>query len=108
MSECKHTYTRRRAGESGYYCEACGELVMDVDARPCGGCARIVKLIGGHSCTRHMMAVVPGMHVTFYVREGSCWTAPEAVQYPVFGQAASSEEIAASVGKILDVRNPGT
>ncbi|SFJ12676.1 hypothetical protein SAMN05216602_4020 [Pseudomonas argentinensis] len=67
--------TQGREGEKGSWCTTCGEKRFDVDDRVCGDCAHYVSRGLGGVCRKHLMGVSPGMHVTFKVEEGSCWTA---------------------------------
>jgi len=76
--ECKHTMTRGREGESGSWCNACGEKCLAVDDRECQDCNFAKKLIGGWICNKHLMAISPDMHVTFKISEGTCWTSSNA------------------------------
>jgi hypothetical protein len=73
-SECKHTITQGRESERGSWCCACGVKVYDVDQRECNDCAHHKRLLTGSICSRHLMAVVPTMNVTFKIAEGTCWT----------------------------------
>ena len=79
VSECTHTITQGRQGETGSWCTHCGVKVFDVDAQECGDCASAKKLVKGWICNRHMMAITTDMHVTFKISEGSCWTKPNNV-----------------------------
>lgn len=67
MTECAHTITRGREGQKGSWCEACGAKVTEVHDRPCGQCRHIREVMGGHICRKHLMAVVPSMHVNYYL-----------------------------------------
>jgi hypothetical protein len=71
---CTHMTTQGRQGERGSWCCACGIKVYAVDERTCDGCAHAQHLIGGWICNRHLMTIVPNMHVTYRISEGSCWT----------------------------------
>lgn len=76
--ECKHTITQGREGQSGSWCNACGEKVLDVDDSECRDCSHARKLLTGWICNKHLMAISPDMHVTFKISEGSCWTPSNA------------------------------
>lgn len=73
MAECDHTWTQGREGEKGSWCNACGEKVLDVETRPCEGCAHYRDVIHGAVCKKHLMAVSPAMLVTFKIADGTCW-----------------------------------
>ena len=75
MDKCKHTITQGRHGEKGAWCVQCGEKTYAVDARECGDCAHHSRLLSGSICKKHLMAIVPTMHVTFSVADGTCWEA---------------------------------
>ncbi len=90
--DCKHTITQGRNGESGSWCNACGEKVFSVDDRECKDCAFAKKLIDGWVCNKHLMAISPGMKVTYKISDGTCWT-PSNAEFRM-AHAASSREIA--------------
>jgi hypothetical protein len=73
MADCPHTWTQGRDGEKGSWCNACGEKVMEVETRPCEGCANYRDVVNGSVCKKHLMAVSPVMLVTFKIAEGTCW-----------------------------------
>lgn len=73
MSECQHTITQGRAGETGSWCIQCGAKAYSVDERACGDCAHHSRLVTGSVCKKHLMHIVSTMHVTFAVAEGTCW-----------------------------------
>lgn len=77
MSACNHTITQGREGKPPGcgWCVNCGEQVYEVETRQCAGCVRAVQLPGGMICDRHLMAIPPGMLVTFKVKDGTCWSA---------------------------------
>lgn len=78
MSECKHTVTRGREGETGSWCENCGIKVWDVDTRTCDGCQHF-KDMGDFQtpiCTKHHMIIGRKMHVTYKISKGTCFTEP--------------------------------
>ena len=68
MSECHHTICRNN------HCASCGLQIYAVDDRECGGCAHHKQLPDGGICRKHLMACWRGMHVTYKVSEGTCWT----------------------------------
>lgn len=70
---CEHTFTRGREGQKGSWCVDCGEKIYDVDPRECGACKAFRRLWDGSICTKHLMGVVPDMHVNYRVEDGSCW-----------------------------------
>lgn len=76
-THCPHTVSQGREGEpSGKsWCVDCGAVALDIDPRQCGDCQHIAKVIGGHICRKHLMAVVPSMNVCFKPSEGSCFVA---------------------------------
>jgi len=71
---CRHIITQSRVGEDGSWCVGCGEKIYDVDERECKDCLYHSRLPGGSICRKHLMVVVPGMHVTFRIADGSCFT----------------------------------
>jgi hypothetical protein len=73
MSDCQHTVTQGREGETGSWCVACGIKVWAVDERECGDCLHHARLLNGSVCQRHLMVVVPSMHVTYCIADGTCW-----------------------------------
>lgn len=75
MEECKHTVTQGKKGDSGSWCVSCGVKVYAVDERECKDCLYHESILGRSICKKHLMAVSPDMHVTFNIREGSCWSA---------------------------------
>lgn len=70
---CRHIVSQARPGEAGTWCISCGEKVLDVDHRECRDCAHYRVVVGGSVCRRHLMAVVPEMHVTYQIIDGSCF-----------------------------------
>lgn len=72
-AECNHTITMGRQGEKGWWCEVCGEKVLEVETRPCNGCSHYQQSFAWAICTRHYMAVSPIMFVTFKTAVGTCW-----------------------------------
>lgn len=76
MAICKHTVSQGRVGEKGSWCLACGEKVLEVETRVCRDCYYFKEIVGGSVCKRHLMGVTPGLHVTFQIEKGTCWTAP--------------------------------
>ena len=79
--DCIHTVTRGRTGEKGSWCESCGAKVLEVHDRPCGECKHHWRSVGYSGCRKHLMAVTPGMFVTYYLepevapgREGLCFS----------------------------------
>lgn len=44
-----------------------------IEARPCCDCQHYRRLVDGSICRKHLMAVVPDMHVTYMERTGSCF-----------------------------------
>lgn len=71
---CQHTITRGKEGEKGSWCTECGIKVFDVDDRECKDCVHFFGSHCYHGCGKHLMAVVPDMHVTFEIEKGTCWT----------------------------------
>lgn len=70
---CKHTISQGKEGQKGSWCTDCGEKVMDVETEVCKDCKHFNYLPGYHGCKKHMMRVTPTMHVTFEVKQGTCW-----------------------------------
>jgi hypothetical protein len=71
---CKHTITRGREGQNGSWCIECGEKILGVDERECQNCTYAEKLlVGGWICNKKLMSILPDMHVTFKISEGSCF-----------------------------------
>jgi hypothetical protein len=77
---CNHPITQGRAGAEGSWCCSCGVQVYAVDDRECRGCAHARQLFDGWICHRHLMRITPDLRVTYKLAEGSCWTAPAALQ----------------------------
>ena len=75
MSDCNHTITQGRPGETGSWCRACGVKVYAVDERECRDCGQYKRVVGGSICSRHQMAVTSNMNVTYRIAEGSCFEA---------------------------------
>lgn len=73
MADCPHTVTRGRAGETGSWCDACGEKVWNVETRPCGGCKHYWRQFDYAGCRKHMMRVSPNMLVTYAIAKGTCF-----------------------------------
>ena len=76
---CPHTVTGSRPGKPGIWClaDGCESQVYDVDPRECKDCRHYKRLIDGSICRKHLIAVVPDMHVMFKISEGTCWEARE-------------------------------
>jgi hypothetical protein len=54
----------------------CGLKIYEVDQRECQGCAHF-KDMGAHQipiCTHHMMGVTRTMHVTYAIKDGTCFS----------------------------------
>lgn len=73
MTKCKHIITTGKRGEKGSWCKSCGLKVWDVDHRECKDCQHFFRSIGYTGCRKHLMAVLPDMHVTFNIEKGSCF-----------------------------------
>jgi len=72
---CKHMITQGRENEQGSWCVNCGEKVLEVEWRVCRHCVHFKATDTIPICTKKLMAVLPDMHVTYYVKDGSCWEA---------------------------------
>lgn len=72
---CNHMVTQGRDNEFGSWCVNCGEKILEVDWRPCRHCVHFNDKANDTPpiCTKKLMAVLPDMHVTYYVKDGSCW-----------------------------------
>lgn len=68
---CKCTVTE--GDNTGSWCVECGRKVLTVDKRECKDCIHSKKLIDGWICKKHLMSIIPNMHVTFHTEEGSCF-----------------------------------
>ena len=80
MDDCTHTVSQGRAGaKSGQsWCVECGEQVLDVEVRPCRECNHFFSSVGYNGCRKHLMAVSPSMHATFFIAKGTCfWESEE-------------------------------
>lgn len=77
--ECQHTVTQGRADSKGYWCTNCGKKIYAIDERECSGCKHRSRLPKGSICKKHLMVVVPQMHVTYKIAEGTCWEAAPTV-----------------------------
>jgi len=73
VSICACARTKGKEGEKGYWCVDCGKKVMDVEHRFCGDCKHFRKDFLGSICTKHSMAVIKSMNVTFKVSKGTCF-----------------------------------
>ena len=71
--KCPHTITKGNAGGVGSWCIDCDEKIYNVDDRECKDCIHFFKLLNYTGCKRHLMAVIPEMHVTYKIEEGTCW-----------------------------------
>jgi predicted RNA-binding Zn-ribbon protein involved in translation (DUF1610 family) len=72
---CNHTATQKKEKDTAYYCIECGEKVLEIDHRECQHC-RNFKNMGMFEipiCKKKLMGVTRTMHVTYYVKDGSCW-----------------------------------
>jgi hypothetical protein len=71
MTDCKHTGTMGREGQTGSWCVNCGVKVMEVHDRPCGECVHLENLGNVFDpywrCIFHRMRVTPSMKVTYYI-----------------------------------------
>lgn len=83
MNACTHTITQGRQGESGSWCVNCGEKIYAVEERVCSECEHHKRLLGGSICAKHLMCVVPDMHVTFKLSEGTCWVPSTEQKSPI-------------------------
>lgn len=75
-SACRHECTQGREGRTGSWCVKCGLKIYEVDPRECQGCAHF-KDMGAHQipiCTYHMMGVTRTMHVTYAIKDGTCFS----------------------------------
>jgi len=70
---CKHMITQGKENELGSWCVNCGEKVLEVEWRVCRHCVHFKATDTIPICTKKFMAVLPDMHVTYYVKDGSCW-----------------------------------
>ena len=70
---CEHLVTQGKENELGSWCVKCGEKVLEVDWRECGHCAFFKQTSDIPICTKKLIAVLPKMHVTYYLKDGSCW-----------------------------------
>lgn len=71
---CKHTITKGRKDQNGSWCVECDEKVYEVDERECKDCVSFFRRPLNYSgCRRHLMAVSPDMHVTYKIKDGTCW-----------------------------------
>jgi len=75
MENCKHLATKGKDNENGSWCIDCGLKIYDVDINECQYCKHFKKLkIDNHTmCTKLLMAVLPDMHVTFKIVNGTCF-----------------------------------
>ena len=65
------------ATDSEGRCLMCRELIRVVESRTCGACGHAMSHgphgIGGWTCGKHVMAIVPQMHTTYVASQGSCF-----------------------------------
>jgi len=65
MSVCDHMITQGRPGELGSWCVACGFKRFEVHNQPCSDC----KHYDDFRCSKLLMAVTPGMRVTYKLND---------------------------------------
>lgn len=73
VSNCKRTISKGKEGEKGSWCVDCGKKVLEVDSRECKDCKHFFESVSYTGCRKHLMAVTPGMNVTYKTEEGTCW-----------------------------------
>lgn len=75
LQECKHIVSRGRDGELGSWCVRCGVKVLEVEWRACKHCIHFMESDKHFfpRCKKKGMSVLPDLHVTYKVGEGTCW-----------------------------------
>lgn len=74
VKDCSCTITRGREGEKGSWCVSCGKKVLEVEERECQECKHFQTDLRGSICKKLLMFVIPSMHVTYKINEGTCFT----------------------------------
>ena len=80
MQECRHIVTQGKKGMKGSWCVDCGIKVYELEDRECKDCKHYFKNITGAGCVKHLMRVVPDMHVTYKIKEGTCFIKRELLE----------------------------
>ena len=71
--DCTHFATQGKEGEKGSWCIECGVKIFEVDKRPCSDCKNFRTDFRGSFCSKHLMAVIPSMNVTYKITDETCF-----------------------------------
>lgn len=73
VNQCLHPWTTGRPDQFGTWCGDCGEKIYEVETRQCAGCKHTKRLLDGWMCSKHYMIIVPSLHVTYKIEDGTCF-----------------------------------